>query len=233
VLAYVVIVIYNRTRGGSSGWVSLTLTYASLGLWALFQLIFIAVFPSYTARVLTGAALFFVIGISNPLATVLLSRDMKLKVPGWFNKRILFITVTLFYLALGAYNFLLTPFTEPLAELLSITLLSIGVLFLIAIFGFYLIFRATGVRLWMFIGIASLLGALGVGMVVAFTDCCGLQSPLHETGDCQGWMYDYADTLPTPCLEGLLPLSSNGVMLILLGEIFALYALFRMMRVMG
>jgi hypothetical protein len=232
VLACLVIVIYRKTRGGSSGWLCLMLAYSSLGVWGLSQLVFLAVFPSYMARILTGTALFFLIGITHPLAAVLLSRDMKLKVPPWFNKRNLFVLVMLFYLAMVAYNFLLTSFTEPFAEVLTITLLSVGVFFLAAAFGFWLIFRGTQVSFWMFMAISSLVAALGVGMVVAFTDCCGADAPLQGADACQSWIYDYADALPAPCVEGLLPLSSNGVLLILLGEIFAAYALFRMLRVM-
>lgn len=232
ILAYLVIVIYRRTQGGSSGWLYLMIAYSSLGIWGLSQLIFLAVLPSYAVRVLTGTMLFFLIGIMHPLAAVLLSRDMKLRVPSWFNKRNLFVVILLFYLSMMAYNFLFTSFTEPLAEVLAITLFSVEVFFLVAAFGFYLIFRETRVNFWVFMGLSSLVAALGVGMVVAFTDCCGMDAPLQGMAACQTWIYDYADTLPMPCVEGLLPLSSNGVLLILLGEIFAVYALFRMLKAM-
>ena len=232
-IAYLAIAIYNKTKGGSQGWVALLMTYTSFGLWAILQVVFLWILPNYGMRVVSGIILFLVTGFTNPLAVVLLSRDMKLKRPAWFNKTYCIIFSAAVYLAVFTYNFVLTPFTNPFAELLSTMLVCVGVLFLFAFFGYYIIYKGTKLRVWLFMGIAILLVSAGVFLVAAFSDCCGADGPLHEAEACDSWMYDYTDALPTPCMEGLLSLSSNGALLIFLGEIFALYALLRIYRSMN
>jgi hypothetical protein len=231
-IAYLAIAIYNKTKGGSQGWIALLMTYVSFGFWAILQVVFLWMLPNYGMRVISATILFFVTGFTNPLGVIMLSRDMKLKRPAWFNKTYCIILSAAVYLAVFTYNFVLTPFTNPFAELLSTMLVSVGVLFLFAFFGYYIIYRGTKLKVWLHLGYAILLVSLGVFMVAAFSDCCGTDGPLHETEACDSWMYDYTTALPAPCIEWLLPLSSNGALFIFLGEAITLYALFRISRSM-
>ncbi len=231
-IAYLSIAIYNRTKGGSEGWVAMLMAYTSFGFWAFLQVFFLWVIPNYGMRVVSGTILFFTTGFMNPLAVILLSRDMKLKRPAWFRMRYYLVFSAAALIAIASYNLLLTPFTNPFEEMLSIMLVYVGVSFLFAFFGYYIIYRGTKLKVWMHMGFAVLLVSMGVFMVAAFSDCCGTGAPLHGTESCESWMYDYSDSLPTPCIGELLPLSSNGTILIFLGEVVALYALLRILRSM-
>lgn len=229
-LAYLVIVMYRRTSGGSKGWLYLMITYVSLGVWAFLQMVFLLVFPNFLARVLVGMILLFTMGISNPLATIKLSSDMRLKRPWCFTRNYFFGFAAVVYLIIGVYNFIITPASEMLAEVLSVTLLSLAVLFLVSFYGYYLIYRGTQVRFWLIVGIGALLVSLGVGLVLLFADCCGPGGQIVGTAACSEWMYDYADVSPAPCMEVLNPLTSRGTIFILAGEILFFYAILKLLK---
>jgi hypothetical protein len=232
IIAYLVIKIYDKTKGGSDGWVALMITYVSLGLWALFQVIFLWVVPDFGMRVVTGTIFFFVIGIFNPLSAIILSRDMKIDKPKWFNRNSHFAFTCIVLASLVIYNFVLSPFTNPFSEVLTIALTLLGILILISAYGFYILYKGTGLKVWMHMVVAAVIISMGIFFVLSFNDCCGLQSPLEGTEACSAWMYDYADVLPAPCMEGFIPISSGGTLLILIGEIIFLCAFMRILRSM-
>ena len=233
VTAYLVISIYNKTKGGSPGWISLMLTYVSLGFWGVTQVVFTA-YPNFGMRVVISIILFGVISVTNSMTPIYLIRDMKIDSPKWYSIRNYLVGVVAFFGIMIWHTFFFSGmFSNPFSAMLSITLLAVGVLFLVTALGFYKLYKATNLRFWLINTLAVLSVGFGVFLILGFTDCCAPGAILEEASDCSGWIYDYEDVLTSQCMPGMLPLVTNGSLFIILGEVLSFYAMFRINREMS
>ncbi len=230
-LAVVVYIIYRKTRGGSVGWVYISIAFISLGVWSLSQLLFLVVFPNFIARTVIGAMTIFLITFFIPMAAVRLAKDMKCKLPRWLTEVNVIIIGFVYYFVMYSYNLMASQ--DFLGSVSSISLIGLTPMFVIASVGYLVIARETRVRLWTWwvIGMAfCFVGAFLIGAM--YTNCCGTGAPLEWEESCVRWMYDYAPAIPLPCLELALPITSNGATILSMGLVFLLYSMEKMRRLM-
>lgn len=223
--------IYRKTKGGSLGWVYLTITFVSLGVWALSQLVFLFLYDSAVIRNVIGAVMFFIMAVFNPLSAVTLAKDMGCKIPGWLSLRNIIIGSVVFVGVFYAYNMGASP--EIMGSANSISVLLVLPTFIIASFGYNRLAKETGVGFWKWLTwgcIVILIGALMISS--SYTDCCGTGSPLHDSEECATWNYDYASALPLPCFSAALPLTSNGAAFVLIGMLMVMVGMEKIRKAM-
>lgn len=230
-LAVVVYIIYRKTRGGSVGWLYISIAFISLGVWSLSQLLFLVVFPNFLARTIIGAMTIFLITFFIPMAAVKLANDMKCKLPGWMTEVNVIIIGFVYYFIMYLYNIMASQ--DFLGSVASISLIGLTPMFIIASVGYLAIARETRVKLWSWWVIGMVFCFVGAFLIAAmFTNCCGTGAPLEWEPSCVRWMYDYAPATPLPCVEAVLPITSDGAVILSIGLVFLLYSMEKMRRLM-
>lgn len=230
ILALIIHNIYIKTRGGSKGWLYMTLAFISLGVWSLSQLVFLVLFDSYIGRTLTGTVFFMLMSFLNPLAAVRLSRDMKCRLPPWLTERNVIITGCAYYMIV--FSYIMLGSGNPLAPLSSASIMGMVVMFSLAAVGYVILARRTGIRVWFMWTAATIVVIFGAFFVASYANCCGELAPLAETPTCADYMYDYGPLL-IPCMEWMLPLSSNGASILSVGILIYLIAGEKLRRLMS
>jgi len=227
--------IYKRTEGGSKGWLILSVAFSSLVVWGILDTLLSMFYPS---REISMILLIILLPLAalTPISAMLMLRDMRIKMPKWMSLRNYIILAVVFFTVLSIYNFALTPFTDPLSEVLSMIHLFTGIAFLMASPAYYIIYKSIKIRFWLILAIAALLIGIGLGMSTMFSECCGVGASLTDTQTCQDWWewsYRYTVILPLPCTGWLLPILPYNMVIIFIAGVAAIYAFFRIMKLTG
>jgi hypothetical protein len=233
-LAVVVYNIYRKTKGGSIGWLYMSVAFISLGAWSISQLVFLVVFPNFIIRVITGAMGIFLISFFCPLSAVGLAKDMKCSLPGWLTEVSVIAIGFAYYAIMYVYAFMAS--VDFLGSVASISIIGLTPMFILGAIGYLTIARETRVGIWSWWTLGTFfvfIGAFVIGGMYA--NCCGTGAPLEwsQGRGCDGWMYDYAPALPLPCVEAALPVTSNGAVILSIGLLILLYVTEMLRRAMA
>ncbi len=226
--------IYRKTRGGSTGWLYISIAYVSLGVWSLSQILFLVVFPNFIARTIIGAMAIFLISFFNPMAAVRLANDMKCRLPRWLTETNVIVIGLVFYAAMYAYNIMTS--VDFLGSVATISIIAMTPMFILGALGYLIIARESGVRFWSWWAGGTIFVFIGAFMVGGmYANCCGTGAPLEwsQGMGCDGWMYDYAPAIPLPCIEALLPITSNGAMFLSAGVLILILVTEKLRRALS
>jgi hypothetical protein len=234
ILAIVSYKIYRKTRGGSTGWLYISIAYVSLGVWSLSQILFLLVFPNFIARTIIGAMTIFLISFFNPMAAMRLAKDLKCRLPWWLTEVNLIAIGLVFYAVMYLYNLMVS--VDILGSVATISLIAMTPMFILGSLGYLIIARESGVRFWSWWAVGTVFVFIGAFMIGGmYANCCGTGAPLEwsQGMGCDGWMYDYAPALPLPCIGVLLPVTSNGAIFLSVGVLILMFVTEKLRRVLS
>jgi len=232
ILSLMVLNIYRKTEGGSKGWLYMAVSFGSLGIWAISQLILTFAFNTPEGRLVIGILMFIFISLFAPLSAIRLARDMKCEIPKWMIERNVVIIYAVFFGALIGYNLMTS--SNLLGSLSSASILSIIPTFIIAWMGYCAIAKTTGKILWKWLAWGCIITMIGAVMIVStYTNCCGAGAPLSGEVGCETWSYDYSPAIPFPCMAWALPFTSNSGAVVLVGILVLIFSIEKLRRAMS
>ena len=200
---YLAFSLFRVTKGGSNGWIYLSVKGLCLFFWAATALIFSMIdLPSL--RYLTGAFFLFLIAVTVPITYVKLVEDFGAKRPRWLNVRNTLFFVIIVYLLFLFGNVFFGNFAEPLVTLLTVSHLTLGIAALVAIIPTYILVKETGQRPWKLALIFAILVGVGLNFGQYSNNCCSEEGDFYGMEICEGYDLDYTKIYNAPCFSGLV-----------------------------
>lgn len=226
-VGYFALCLYRITKGGSNGWLYLSVKGMCLFFWAITALLFTLI-DIPLLRYLSGAIFLFGIAFTFPITYTKLARDFGAEMPKWFNVKTCSLVVVGAYLLLLVGNVLTDNFREPLVTLLTISHLSLGIGALIAIYPTYILMKATNQNPWKLAFLFAVVIALGMNFGQYYNNCCHEDGIMTDEPVCEGYDLDYNKIYGSPCIGAIVGIGKFYQLSLVAGIIILLTALYQL-----
>ncbi len=215
IIAYLSYDIYKMTKGGTTPWKYFAFANIVGFLWAITTLLFLDILKNLFLLYIIQPVLLLILIYFIIKVTYSFPKSYMVKIPKWFNEKILFSFIGLILILLTGYNLYLGSSLRILSTLIGFV---VGLCFVLFGFSFYFVSKYQKNLGWRFLVIYGIL--LGLAMVFRnlLSSCCGITPDLIM---CQKLYPPPEKFFPSlVCSQGLLSLYSFGDLLAVISSLF-------------
>ncbi len=219
--------LYQLTKGGSRGWIILTVMGICLFFWATTAMVF-AIVDIPILRYLAGIIFLLGMAVTLPTGFARLAQDFGVKMPKWLNLTSVLGVVAVAFFGLLIGNVVTGNFDTPVVTLLTISHLTLGIAALIGIIPTYLLSKATNQNPWKLALVFAILIGVGLNVGQYYNNCCHEDGIIPGEPICAGYDLDYNQVYAAPCVNGMVMIGQYYQITLLLGIIVLITSLYQL-----
>lgn len=223
--------IYSLTRGGSRGWMLVSVAGISMALWSISNFVYEVMGLPVELQGTIGTLTFALICTLSPIGTFFLVKDMNLPLNRLLTTRNFLAYYCLLFAAILLYNMSM-PYTNIFAEMYSVSQIMITISLPPMCLGFLSLWRGTRKKSWILFTLFTVLITSSQVLGMYATGCCGEGGQLAGTSACSEYTDIFVEVFPLECSPDIVPMLIGYRNIDLVAYIIAIAGFFLLWRPM-